>query len=92
VKGSEVFKDGVHIVIPDVVLNYPVQYAIRAEFLRSHADVFAAFSNEPDDIFDDAVIDRNNWLMYGSRKDGEACAWENTYTPCKVHFETKTRA
>eukprot|EP00873_Tetraselmis_striata_P043733 jgi/Tetstr1/463997/TSEL_008802.t1 len=76
-----VVKDGVHIVIPEIVTHTRVQALIRREFVnRHHKDVFDGMntSNGLADIFDEAVIQRNGWMMYGSGKDGDAC-YEPTF-------------
>jgi len=63
-------KDGVHIIIPDVVTCPEVQYIIRNNFIKKYSNFFKklALSNKIEDIFDESVIKRNNWLMYGSSK------------------------
>lgn len=72
------YKDGIHLIIPDVITVPAVQLAIRDAFLARHSSLFTPWSNASSAIYDEAVIARNNWLMYGSRKPGEAHAW--TYT------------
>jgi P4 family phage/plasmid primase-like protien len=67
-----VVKDGLHIVMPDVVTQAAVQHVIRdavvshPEFERMLASL--GVSNKAGDVFDEAVIDKNGWLMYGSSK------------------------
>ncbi len=65
-----VIKDGVHIIIPNVVTRTSVQFLIRKELLGTLKDVFEHLKcvNSIDDIVDEAVIERNNWQMYGSKK------------------------
>ena len=68
-------KDGIHIVIPDVVTTPNLQYIIRTKCLDLLKPVFEElnYTNSIDDIFDECVIEKNNWLMYGSSKpDKEA--------------------
>lgn len=63
-------KDGVHIVIPDLVTKPAVQYLIREAVipeLRAHFETLQCV-NATEDIVDEAVIERNNWQMYGSKK------------------------
>ena len=63
-------KDGIHIVIPDIVTRPSVQYVVRQDVLKvlpgklAHLDLKNAWT----DVIDEAVIEKNNWMMYGSRK------------------------
>ena len=66
-------KDGFHIMAPNILTNDYLQLKFRehvykksSEFLDRHE-----FDNTYADIFDRAVIDRNNWQMYGSTKPGK---------------------
>lgn len=75
------FKDGIHIVCPDIVTKPDVQYLIRKKMLENHMfDVFqqCSFMNTYEDIYDEAVIERNNWFIYGSKKPDEEYAWAVT--------------
>ncbi len=71
------FKDGLHIMMPNVVSEPTVQKLLRRE-LMPHLqaivddlpDCFQIVS-KIDDIYDASVIDRNGWMMYGSRKVGK---------------------
>ena len=67
---KKVIKDGVHIVIPNVVTNLSLQLMLREQMLEklSFIETEANSINNIDDIFDKAVIDKNNWMMYGSCK------------------------
>ena len=70
-----IVKDGVHIVIPDVVSHTRVQALIRRDFIKKYdEEVFDTLNttNKMADIFDEAVISRNGWMMYGSGKDNDA--------------------
>lgn len=66
-------KDGLHLVVPDVVVRASVHHLIRADWLPCVQRVFEGIkpSNHVNDIVDEAVIDRNNWMMYGSRKPSQ---------------------
>lgn len=65
-------KDGIHLIVPEVVTRPGVQYMMREamlkdpEFRQILADL--RISNRPEDCLDEAVIERNNWTMYGSSK------------------------
>ena len=65
-------KDGIHIVIPDVVSTPSIQYILRQAILPKLNPIFQRMgaTNKIDDIVDEAVIERNNWMMYGARKPG----------------------
>ena len=66
-------KDGVHIMAPDIVTNDYLQLLLREYVYKNCDDIFDRhhFDNSYADIFDRAVIDRNNWQMYGSTKPGK---------------------
>lgn len=65
-------KDGIHIMFPNIVTKASVQYVIRKTAIDMLSEIFTSMkcSNPPSDIIDEAIIERNNWLMYGSRKPG----------------------
>lgn len=66
-------KDGLHILFPNVVTRASVQYLIRNEAIEQLKDLLCnemRCCNKPEDIIDEAIIERNNWLMYGSKKAG----------------------
>ena len=63
-------KDGIHFHIPGVVTRPGVQHMVRADVLKSMSTVFDALQlvNRYEDVLDEAIIEKNNWLMYGSKK------------------------
>jgi len=63
-------KDGIHIVIPDIVTKPVVQLLIRQRVLKDLKEILSDIDivNNIEDIVDEAVIERNNWQMYGSKK------------------------
>jgi len=63
-------KDGIHIIIPEVVTKPSVQYLVRKQVIPQLKSLFESFNcvNDVEDIIDEAVIERNNWQMYGSKK------------------------
>lgn len=71
------YKDGLHIVVPNVVTKPEVQFIIRDNIIKNNMnDIFGStFTNSYDDIYDEAVIKKNNWFMYGSKKADEEFAW-----------------
>lgn len=65
-------KDGIHIIIPNIVTKPAVQYMIR-KYVINHPDLFtnnlkSLFQTSVEDIIDESVIQKNNWQMYGSKK------------------------
>jgi len=73
------YKDGIHIVCPYIVTKPDVQYVIRNNILRKD-NPFAdcGYNNSYADMYDEAVIERNNWFMYGSKKPDEKHPWALT--------------
>ena len=72
---KDVVKDGFHIVLPNVVSRPSVQFLVREDMLND-VDVLLKKTNvnninETADVFDEAVIYKNNWFMYGSCKPGK---------------------
>lgn len=68
-------KDGVHIVIPDVVTRPVVQYIIR-DMIIAHSGFRESIEalrpvNAIEDVVDKAVIEHANWMMYGSKKPAQ---------------------
>jgi P4 family phage/plasmid primase-like protien len=63
-------KDGIHIIAPFLVTVPHLQHNIRECVYKTVGPIFDKykFDNPYSDIFDRAVIDSNNWQMYGSRK------------------------
>merc|ERR1711966_416626 len=58
------------IMAPNIVLNEYLQLIIRENVYKRVNDFLDKYNffNSYADIFDKAVIDRNNWQMYGSSK------------------------
>lgn len=65
-----IVKDGIHIVVPGVVTRSSVQYILRREVLSQLSEVLSDLNlvNSIEDVVDESVIERNNWMMYGSKK------------------------
>jgi hypothetical protein len=63
-------KDGIHVIWPHIVIPHSLQHLIRKQILVIANDMFQglSFTNTFDDIIDQAIIDKNNWQMYRSRK------------------------
>lgn len=79
---SPVLKDGIHIVFPFLVTEPKLQYIFRYNTITNSdvVDLFKSIDviNPIEDIFDIAVIERNNWQMYGSCKPNHE-AYKVTY-------------
>lgn len=63
-------KDGIHIIFPNVVTRPSIQYITRNELLEEYERILKPINadNDVSDIFDECVIMKNNWQMYGSKK------------------------
>ena len=71
-QGKSILKDGIHIILPFIVTEPKLQYIWRYKSIMSESmiELFETIDviNPLEDIFDIAVIERNNWQMYGSCK------------------------
>jgi P4 family phage/plasmid primase-like protien len=69
---KQVVKDGIHIMIPDIVTDKHVQLQVRKNCLNALNDILRPLGciNSIEDIVDEAVICKNNWMVYGSQKPG----------------------
>lgn len=77
---KKTFKDGVHIILPDVITHPEIQFAIRDRFIKEYSQFFKErmpeiATNTIDDIYDEAVIKTNGLPLYGSKKPDEPYAW-----------------
>lgn len=65
-------KDGLHILAPSVITRPALQLLLRKDVLGALSEVFKPLNlyNKVEDVVDEAVIERNNWMMYGSKKPG----------------------
>jgi P4 family phage/plasmid primase-like protien len=63
-------KDGVHIVAPRIITGEVLQLNFREHVYKNCGKILDkyGFDNKYTDIFDIAVINKNNWQMYGSSK------------------------
>lgn len=68
-------KDGVHIIFPKLVIPTSIQLRIRKTVVSwcTKAKLFEKIGckNTVEDIIDESVVQRNNWLMYKSSKTGD---------------------
>jgi len=80
----ETYKDGIHIIYPNLCTTPKLQYILRSSVLSqlSKTNIFSDINliNTLDDIFDKAVIEKAGWLLYGSCKPNF-----NPYVVSKVY-------
>ncbi len=63
-------KDGIHIIFPYLPCTHALQHFIRRKVLDEAPIIFSGIpnTNTYDNVIDEAIIDKNNWQMYGSCK------------------------
>ena len=66
-------KDGIHIFYPYIVTNYKYQHALRKLYLKTMEDDLKELKydrklNPIESIYDEAVVERNNYFLYLSTK------------------------
>jgi P4 family phage/plasmid primase-like protien len=89
-KGEKRVKDGVHIMAPFIVTNTFLQLKFREYAYKNCSEILDKhkFDNNYSDIFDLSIIERNNWIMYGSQKqDGEPYLVTRVLRVYKDHIE-----
>jgi P4 family phage/plasmid primase-like protien len=69
---KDILKDGIHIIFPKLIMTYTNLFEIRKYLLESLEKVCSILplKNKLTDVLDEAVIQKNNWLLYGSTKQG----------------------
>ena len=79
-KKKDKYKDGIHIIIPSIVVAAHIQLDIRKRFIEDHPKFFETVGITKDitEIYDECVLTRNNWLMYGSCKLTDTMVWKLT--------------
>ncbi len=70
VADKKYMKDGIHIMIPDIVTGPIIQLLVRQKILPALQEILKPMEleNTIENVIDEAVIERNNWQMYGSKK------------------------
>lgn len=73
--GKCIWKDGLHIMFPNIITCPQVQKFIRQDVLSDFVYIIQSFEengyqilNTAEEIYDESVIERNGWIMYGSCK------------------------
>lgn len=79
---QKLVKDGFHVMSPDIVTRTSIQHLARISAMKNDS-LLNAFKtigslNDINDIIDEAVISRNNWFMYGSKKPDDAACYRVT--------------
>lgn len=66
-------KDGIHIVFPYLVMPSELQHKVREYVFPNLHKILSSMklTNKYSDVVDRAVVDKNNWLMYGSMKPND---------------------
>eukprot|EP00798_Chlamydomonas_sp_ICE-L_P012655 gene12655-biopygen10580 len=82
------YKDGLHVVMPNVITHPEIQLAIRDHFVNDATEHMAYGSTvcipglsemDPGKIYDESVIKRGGrWFLYGSKKPDEPHPWKVT--------------
>lgn len=78
------YKDGFHVVYPQIIIGAALRYKILEE-VQTIVGIegklsYINFTNSLDDVFDKAIVLRNGWMMYGSEKeDGTKYALSAVY-------------
>lgn len=65
------YKDGLHLMWPDIKISIPIQKFIRDQFLKLGYSIFDTLSltnKKLGDVVDESIIGQNGWMMYGSTK------------------------
>ncbi len=72
---NAIWKDGFHIIIPDVVIHYKIHLRIRDDILKECNENSIKpnrfITSNIDKIYDKNTIHQNNWFVYGSKKVDE---------------------
>lgn len=97
-EGMFLVKDGVHLFFANLLVPMELQLRFREEMLKLADGIFVDMdlSNAMHDVIDKAVIDKNNWMLYKSRKPrGEPYSLTGVYhvtgasaTPTEEEFST----
>nr|QOI90416.1 hypothetical protein HWQ62_00280 [Pyramimonas orientalis virus] len=80
VEKKDIVKDGIHIILTNVVTRPSVQFIVRKNLLKRFGKLMKEMNllNSIEDVFDEQVIFQNNWQMYGSKKPNNE-AYKVTY-------------
>lgn len=70
--GKKIVKDGIHLMFPFLVTPFKSQFIFRDHVLTKISNITKKYDliNKDEDVIDESVIEKNNWMMYGSIKQG----------------------
>lgn len=74
--------NGIHLLFPNIIVNVKLRYLIR-NFVICHAkkkNLFEKYDNPVEDIIDISIIERNNIMLFGSKKPNSKYYYN--YTKC----------
>lgn len=65
------YKDGIHIMYPYIVTKPEMQHVLRKNSMSQLEPIMGKIHNKTPikSVYDESVIERNNWCMYGSTKE-----------------------
>jgi len=74
-------KDGIHIMFPAMCVSYKAQHWIRKNVIKKMSEnpIIKNCDNAIENIIDESVVERNNWIMLGSKKKPTGQAYKLTY-------------
>lgn len=79
---NNIIKDGVHIIFPNLIIPVWLGYYIRIKMINELEAILQKskfkYVNNIHDIYDEAVIDKNNWTLFGSTK--------KNILPYRIHY------
>ena len=79
---NNIIKDGVHIIFPNLIIPIWLGYYIRIKMINELDTILQKskfkYVNNIHDIYDEAVIDKNNWTLFGSTK--------KNILPYRIHY------
>ena len=83
---NKLIKDGIHIMYPYICTNAKLQFFIRDVVIHKikKDNIFEKMNliNKIEDVIDISIIERNNWLLYGSCKSNDV---NQLYTLSKIY-------
>ena len=69
-QAKSTIKDGLHLMLPHLFAPASLKHTVRKHLIQQFNEDFKNLGiiNSIDDVVDEAVINRNNWYVYGSGK------------------------
>ena len=70
VTSNNIYKDGFHIIFPDIIAKSSIRYLIRQNVVEMcrEENLFETYIEDADKVIDKAVVASNGWFLYGSKK------------------------